>query len=383
MDSIESTLSWHIKFWKISGLYPLSYQTIRIQIVHKAVLGIVYFSIVFYYPISMTIDLLNLVTLESIADNISLSMTLYAILLKVMLTKLRSKDFIKICSIHSELEQKFMKKAFGKQELQIYKIGANRCFYVYAGLYNIINIFAGLSALTHPKDELRYPAYFPFNVDQNYFVLLSLKLYQYFGFVALVYINLFLDTYPPILIYLLKQNLCILSERISSIGNDEAEIHTSIHDLLREAIEDKRTLDNCFNLMSKMISPTMFAMFFNVLINLVCAIILLVVSEGNAVESAFYVLYAGAITLEIAFSCYYGSEFEACSEELTRSIFACNWTNESKEFRKDLMMFGQSCLQQKQFRAGGVVPISLITFQKVLKTSYTYYTVFNQVTNKK
>lgn len=379
MNIVESTLNLHIKFWKLTGVCPLNYRSLRTKLAHVIFIVIFNFTIIFYYPVSMTMELKNLLTFEGIIDNISMSATLYVITLKTIYMKFKAKDFTKICAITAELEEKFSKEPIGRRYLEIYKVTSKKYFDAYAIFYTAIIISGGLSTLTYPRDQLRYPAYFPLDLHSNKLALISVKLYQFFGWAILVYVNLFLDTYPPILIYLLKQNIKILSNRISMIGSDG---RFDSHQLLREAIEDNKALIGLFQLMNAMISPKMFLMFLNVLISLVSAILLIVYFAENALQSAFFMLYAAAVLFEIVLACYYGSEFEASNEQLVRSVYSCNWTNQSKGFKRDLIIFVESSLHQRQFVAGGIFPISLITFQKVVKTSYTYYTVLSQMANK-
>lgn len=380
MNTVESTFSRFIKFWKIVAIYPASYQNEAQKVAHLTVASILHLCVVLYYPLSMVIALVNLRDLRAIVDNVSIAMTMFSIMLKAVFLRVYIKHFIQIYSISCKLQEKFSKEEFGREQLKIYGSKSKGYFNLYAFLYSFIVVLSGLSMLTFPLRELRYPAYFPFDIYRNDFVLISVKIYQYVGSSMLVYLNLFLDTYPPLLIYLLEQNMNILSYRISRIGYDDEEGSRSPHDLLREAIDDSKTLYRNFDLLNEMMSPSMFLMFMTVVVNLCAAILLIVYFAENAVQAAFFAFLGGGNSLEIALACYYGSEFEESTDNLVRSIYACNWMDQSKEFKKDLMIFVENCLHERQFTAGGIVPVSLVTFQKVVNTSYSYYTVMSQMT---
>lgn len=380
MSAVDLTFARFIKCWKLTGIYPATYNSENGKVLHLIAVSILHVFVVLYFPLSMAIALLSIPSFRDMVDNVSISMTMFSIMLKGVFLRVYIQNFKEIISISKELEERFVKEAFGEEQLNIFRTKSTKYFNVYAFLYSVIVVLSGLSMLTFPLRTLRYPAYFPFNVYSNDVVLISVKIYQYVGSSILVFLNLFYDVYPPILIYLLEQNMNILADRVSKIGSEEGDENRSPHELLREAIDDSKTLFNCFDLLNELMSPSMFAMFLTVIVNLCAAILLIVYFAENAVQAAFFGLLGGGNSLEIALACYYGSEFEDSMDNLVKSIYSCNWTCQSKDFKKDLMIFVENCMHEREFTAGGFVPITLITFQKVVNTSYSYYTVMSQMT---
>lgn len=382
MDVVNLTFNVHIKLWKVIGIYPIKYRNRSHEVIHQILVAILYSAILFYYPFSMIIALANQTStsFKELIDNVSIAAALTAIFLKNVFLRQRIQNFIKILSICCKLERKFNKQEFGRAEFESFGKKSREYLNFYAVSFSMTSSFVVLSMVLHPRDQLRFPAYFPFDVTSNSLVMTSVKIYQGVGWIIHACTSLFADTYPPILIYLLKQNVKILSKRISRIGYGESG--REAHEKLRQAIDDNITLNQVFDLMNDLISPPMFTMFATVLVNLAATILLLNFFAETVAQYLYFGLYGAGVSLEIALACFYSSELEACNHDLVRAIYYCNWIEQSKQFRRDLIIFAENCLFKKQFTAGGIIPISLITFQKVLKTSYSFYTVLSQMTNK-
>uniref|UniRef100_T1GWD2 Odorant receptor n=1 Tax=Megaselia scalaris TaxID=36166 RepID=T1GWD2_MEGSC len=93
----------------------------------------------------------------------------------------------------------------------------------------------------------------------------------------------------------------------------------------------------------------------------------------------YYIVYAVASPLKIFLTCYYGTAFQEECDNLTKSIFACNWVYQTRNFKNDLKMFLQGSLRTLKFSAGGIMTISLNGFLQVMKSAYSLFALLNHM----
>nr|QNH68037.1 odorant receptor 11 [Apriona germarii] len=91
------------------------------------------------------------------------------------------------------------------------------------------------------------------------------------------------------------------------------------------------------------------------------------------------ILYQFCMLLEIFLLCYYGNEVIRESTELTKCAFCSDWTDCSWEFKRNLLFFMTSSQTALKLYAGGFFTLSLETFVKILKSSWSYFAVLNSV----
>ncbi|XP_050499176.1 odorant receptor Or1-like [Diabrotica virgifera virgifera] len=93
-------------------------------------------------------------------------------------------------------------------------------------------------------------------------------------------------------------------------------------------------------------------------------------------------LYQYCMLLEIFPSCYFGNEVILESRKLTSSAYHSDWLNYNVKVRKNLIFFMTRTQKITKITAGGFFTLSLDTFIKILKSSWSYVAVLIQVQNK-
>ncbi|XP_056644738.1 uncharacterized protein LOC130450387 [Diorhabda sublineata] len=94
------------------------------------------------------------------------------------------------------------------------------------------------------------------------------------------------------------------------------------------------------------------------------------------------VLYQYCMLLEIFPICYFGNEVIVESDRLTNSAYHSDWTNYSFQVRKNLIFFMTRSQRLLKLYAGGFFTMSLDTFIKILKSSWSFVAVLIQIQNK-
>ncbi|XP_057666239.1 odorant receptor 46a-like [Diorhabda carinulata] len=94
------------------------------------------------------------------------------------------------------------------------------------------------------------------------------------------------------------------------------------------------------------------------------------------------VLYQYCMLLEIFPICYFGNEVIVESDRLTNSAYHSDWINYSFQVRKNLIFFMTRSQRLLKLYAGGFFTMSLDTFIKILKSSWSFVAVLIQIQNK-
>ncbi|KAJ3656612.1 hypothetical protein Zmor_015676 [Zophobas morio] len=94
-------------------------------------------------------------------------------------------------------------------------------------------------------------------------------------------------------------------------------------------------------------------------------------------------LYQICVLMEMFLWCYYGNEVILKSDLLTQSAYMCEWVDNSKEFKQNLLYFMTRTQFNLQLYASGYFALSLQTFKAIIKSSWSYFAVLNQVHDQK
>ncbi|XP_057659346.1 odorant receptor 4-like [Diorhabda carinulata] len=86
-----------------------------------------------------------------------------------------------------------------------------------------------------------------------------------------------------------------------------------------------------------------------------------------------------AIMLFLFYYSWFATEVTKKSENIAFAAYSCDWMGKSKEFQKDIMYLIQISQKPIKFHIHGLIGVSSETFLKVLKSSFSYYTVLKNV----
>ncbi|KAL9921930.1 odorant receptor 43a [Glossina fuscipes fuscipes] len=95
-------------------------------------------------------------------------------------------------------------------------------------------------------------------------------------------------------------------------------------------------------------------------------------SSTQIISIVMYIL----TMLYVLFTYYWhANEVIMESVQVSEAAYALPWYNCSKRFRKTILLFIMQSQQPLQIMVGNVYPMTLTTFQSLLNTSYTYFTM--------
>ncbi|CAH1640018.1 unnamed protein product [Spodoptera littoralis] len=97
-----------------------------------------------------------------------------------------------------------------------------------------------------------------------------------------------------------------------------------------------------------------------------------------SVEFASMTLFISCILTELFLYCYYGNEVTDESSRVSESLYSMEWARAGLSFRRSLVLVMERAKRPLRPAAGRVIPLSLDTFVKIIKSSYTFYAVLRQ-----
>lgn len=328
------------------------------------------------FPVTMFIAFLQMDNLKEILEDLAMVLIMSMVVVKGYLLWAYMKNFLKIEKIGGILDDKLTTTNYGIDKMEKCKkqcAGIIRFYWYY---YMSVVVLVGITLLLYRDKRLLYPAYFPFDWKSNDFLLFLAICYQYFGWGIAVVYNFSLDTYPAILMYMLNQYMLVFSEKVSLIGHDG---DPDAHKYLRQAIDDHKLIKEYFSLLDELLSFGMFGMFICVTINMVSTILMTIYFSHNALQKVYYFMLFIGCGMQIILACYYGTHFTSYNDDLTTAIYSCNWMDGTPQFKKDMLIFMQNALQTKEFVAAGIIPITLASFGKIMRSTYSAFTILNHM----
>ncbi|CAK1540401.1 unnamed protein product [Leptosia nina] len=97
-----------------------------------------------------------------------------------------------------------------------------------------------------------------------------------------------------------------------------------------------------------------------------------------SIEFASMTLFIFCILTELFLYCYFGTELSVESSYIAESVYLMQWLFSGPRFRRSLVLVMERARRPLRPRAARLVPLSLETFLKILKSSYTFYAVLRQ-----
>nr|AYN70697.1 odorant receptor OR5-1 [Bactrocera minax] len=223
--------------------------------------------------------------------------------------------------------------------------------------------------------RLMYPAYFPFDPYATKAGYVTAHVFQIIGLMVQLAENLVSDTYGGMCLTLLAGHANLLGQRVASIGYDERKTQEENNRELVDCIIDHNVLFDCHRTLGDIIGFGLFVQITSASLIMGVVIIYVIFFVGNAFEFVYYALFLFACIMEVFPTCYYATYFEIEFEKLTYQMFSCNWMDQNREFKRNLIVCVEQSLKTRYFRVGGMFRINLQIFFATCKGAYSVLAV--------
>lgn len=373
-----SALNWHIKFWTFLGLNPIKTQNAFSRTAWITFTIALHFLINIYLPMHLAIGLFDLRNPQDIIENLANTSNQIVTTAKTYVLWKNLHRIYEIGDISEAFENDIKDEEECYQHIEDFRSNSRKITLLFIVVYGSCMTLGGFTLIAKIQSHrLFFPGYYPFNVDVNEFVFELVCIYQYVTWTIQGIANIFFDTYPAILMFLLVQHLRIMNLKISQIGHDSTRTLTENQEILVGATRHHKIIIDLFRTINDTISSTTFALFSVSSLNIVACVVIITCFSENLFLRLYYMALMICYSMQTAFISYYGSEFEWEIEKTPTSLYFCNWYEQNRTFRKDFIFFMENSLKKYLFRAGYVMPISKRTYLGVLKSCYSIYALLN------
>ncbi|XP_067642488.1 odorant receptor 59a-like [Eurosta solidaginis] len=330
------------------------------------------------YPLHLLLGLLYLVKLEDVLLNLTISVSVAICSLKFFniwrnLKKVQHLEqiFDTLCArINHPNDWRYYREVSIPRAQKVLHL-----FYFVCVGTAVTSEFTLLIMCIATDWRLMYPAYFPFQPYATTGNYLMAHLFQMFGLFVELAENLVNDTYGAMCLALLAGHAHLLGRRVASIGYDTKKSYEECNRDLINCIADHNLLFDCHRTIGEIIGVGMFFQIISASLVLGCVIIYMVFYVDNIFEGVYYSIYLFGCAMEVFPTCYFGTHFEFEFEQLTHMLFACNWMDQNRVFKRNLIICVEQSLQKRNFRVGGMFHINLNTFFATCKGAYSLLAV--------
>ncbi|XP_054734965.1 odorant receptor 59a-like [Anastrepha obliqua] len=330
------------------------------------------------YPLHLQLGLLNLLKLEDVFLNLTISVPVTVCSLKYLniwrnLDKIRhlEKMFnILYTRINTPDEWKYYREVTIPNALKVLHL----FYFICLGTAVTSELTLLVMGFTYDW-RLMYPAYFPFDPFASTGNYVTAHMFQIFGLFLQLAENLVSDTYGGMCLALLAGHAHLLGKRVARIGYDKNKTSEENNRELLDFITDHNMLFDCHRSIGEIIGVGMFIQIISASLIMGVVIIYMVFYVSNAFEYIYYGIYLFGCVMEIFPTCYFGTYFEIEFDKLTYMLFSCNWMDQSRVFKKNLGICLEQSLKKRVFRVGGMFRISLNIFFATCKGAYSLLAV--------
>ncbi|XP_070156659.1 odorant receptor Or1-like [Polyergus mexicanus] len=118
---------------------------------------------------------------------------------------------------------------------------------------------------------------------------------------------------------------------------------------------------------------------FTVSMLVVCSNLYQVAKITLSAEYIPLMLYTFCMAFQILIYCWYGNQVKLKSTQLSHEIFGMDWTNVDKKIKESLIMIMNRSLRPIEFSSIHIVTVNLDSFVKLIKTSYSVYSILQHM----
>ncbi|XP_041971978.1 odorant receptor 49b-like [Aricia agestis] len=211
-------------------------------------------------------------------------------------------------------------------------------------------------------------------------------LYSHYVITLVGIANTTMDGFMATILYLcktqleiLREDLRTLPERARSAAGEQHEQHEAT--LLREFVRCFRHYQAVTEIATSFQDIFGLAIFIQVGVGggILCMAAYKMASLSVAsAEFASMLLFIACILTELFLYCYYGNELKVESGLVASAAYSMRWVGLSARARRMLLLLLLRAGRDLSPAAAGLVPLSLETYVKIIKSSYTFFAVLRQ-----
>ncbi|XP_041979496.1 odorant receptor Or1-like [Aricia agestis] len=248
------------------------------------------------------------------------------------------------------------------------------------------------------KGKLPFQAWYPYDTSRTPAFQLT-YIHQVSALVTTALLNVCKDTLVTTLIAQGRCRLRLLAARLRGLTEDLSQdrpiskrrtsclLTPSEESVVKErlrscVVEHQSVLDTVQRLQAAFSEPTFLQLMVSLII--ICVTAFQLISQtGNLVRFLSMGTYLLNMMFQVFLYCYQGNHLTEESAGVAGAAYLCRWYVCGAGVRRALALLMVRCRRVAKITAGGFTTLSLATFMAVIKTSYSLYTLLQQVDGKR
>uniref|UniRef100_A0A336MV92 Odorant receptor n=1 Tax=Culicoides sonorensis TaxID=179676 RepID=A0A336MV92_CULSO len=174
-----------------------------------------------------------------------------------------------------------------------------------------------------------------------------------------------------------KVQQVVWNTRKFRIVDNVAEYDVKAVEIFEEFMEEHRRILRYVRELSHLIGIYVFADFI-IYSALICALLFQTSETSDEIQKIIGIFYIVTMIVILWIHYWHANEISVHNSELAKSMFMSNWYDQSRKFKKMFLMFSQTNTPPVKMRAS-VLVITLDVFINILRASYSYFTLLNQI----
>ncbi|RZC39078.1 7tm 6 domain containing protein [Asbolus verrucosus] len=233
-------------------------------------------------------------------------------------------------------------------------------------------------------NEYRLPflAWYPYSVKASPQYELS-YLHQFISVTTMSMVNVNIDSLIAALNMYIGAQFDILCDNLRNVYDNSRDSPTDVEEKLKNCINHHREILKFASYANKFYNWLIFEEFFVGGISIGLSMFQLTVVVPFSSEFHSFISYSTAISVQVFMYCWFGNEIEVKSSKLPYAIFESDWTSLPPKIKKELLIFLIRVQQPLKMSAFGLFYLSLETFVKILRTSWSYFALLRQINSPK
>nr|QNS36203.1 olfactory receptor 8b [Mythimna separata] len=378
----------HMKFWRFLAIWPSDHDNLSYSYYSKAFI----MTFVFVYFVFFSINFYFLPRrLDIFIDNLMFYFTDCSVLSKVLTFLFMRKKIIAILDVlESEMFQPddFEGRAIIAKAKKFNKIYWKAVAFV-SITSNCTHTMAPLMLHFGKEMELIFPvcSYAFFSESFRHMFIYPIYFYQSVGITFHMLYNLNVDTFfLGLLVSIIAQleildvNLRKVTDKNTVDDEDRATIDKSKESVMKinKCILHFDEVGKFCDLVEDVFSATLFVQF-GMASCIICVCLMRFTMPAPMSYFVFLGTYMCVMILQILVPCYYGTRITDKSSLLAFSIYNCDWTPGSRQFKSNMRIFVERANKPLSITGGKMFCLSLPAFTSIMNSAYSFFTLLQQM----
>ncbi|XP_037931820.1 odorant receptor 7a-like [Teleopsis dalmanni] len=251
--------------------------------------------------------------------------------------------------------------------------------FAFAYVSYTITTCLGSVIMGHPPYSLYFPHINWRRSSMEFFAASTMETFLMFQGCVQQIVN---DSYAVIYVRILRAHMKILLLRIQKLCTDRTLSLEQNNQALKLCVKDHQNILELYNIISPIISVTMFIQLMITATILGTTLINLTIFAPDLtsrIGSCFFIL---AVVTQSFPICYQAQCLMDESSRLAEVILHSHWVDQDMSYRKMLIFYMQRTQILMKLTAGKIIPINLNSFLSIAKFSFSLYTFIKEMNIK-